>query len=77
MILCVYETEGQCDCSIVDKGRMVKYTKLEKEIVGRLQRDMFGLYFKCNKKSSQDFTEGVILEENVVWKLFVLSKSLS
>lgn len=43
----------------------------------RLHRDVFGPYLKCNKKSSHDFKEEVVLEENVVWKLFALSNLLS
>lgn len=52
-----------------------KHTK--KMLMDRLQRDEFGPYFKCNKKSSLDFMKGVILEKNVTWKLFVLSSPLS
>lgn len=44
-------------------------------MVDRLQRDAFGSYFKCNNKSSRHFTGGVILDENIIWKLFVLSEN--
>lgn len=44
-------------------------------MVGRLQRDAFGPYFKCINKSSRLFTGVVIWDENIIWKLSVLSEN--